>query len=123
MNFNFIIIGKLLNLLSYPKLVFPVLQDGLISFFCIRFAQRFSWGRFLKNCAQLLRPEPNRLTAFSGEEVERQKMFLTFNFFTRKSSQKVGRQVQYLSAIFKKLTPGFCQNIEKFSLPFRPELK
>ena len=27
-------------------------------------------GQFLENCAQLLGPTPNFLTAFSGEEVE-----------------------------------------------------
>ena len=32
-----------------------------------------TWGRFLENFAQRLCPEPNFLTAFSGEEVEWQK--------------------------------------------------
>ena len=42
-------------------------------------------SQFLGNCAQLLRPGPNFLTAYSGEEVEHQKMFLALNFITRKS--------------------------------------
>ena len=31
-------------------------------------------GQFLENCAQLLHPRPKFLTAFSGEEVEHQKI-------------------------------------------------
>ena len=33
-------------------------------------------GQFLENCTQLLHPEPNFFTVFSGEEVEYQKKFL-----------------------------------------------
>ena len=32
-------------------------------------------GQFVEQCAQLLHPAPNFLTAFSGEEVKPQKMF------------------------------------------------
>ena len=35
-----------------------------------------------------------QLNRFFGEEVEYQKMFLALNFFTRRSSQKVGHQAQ-----------------------------
>ena len=44
----------------------------------------------LNYCAQ----GPTFRLFFSGEEVQLQKMFLALNFFTRKSSQKVGRRVQ-----------------------------
>ena len=43
-------------------------------------------GQFLIKWAQLLRPMPNFLTAFSGEEVERLKHFLALNIFTRKKT-------------------------------------
>ena len=66
------------------------------------------WEKHISNqgsiswyCAQLLRLAPNFLTAFS----ENQKHVLALNFCSRKSSQKVGRRAQELSAIFKKSTP------------------
>ena len=49
-----------------------------------------AWSQFLENCAQLLRLVPDFRTAFSSEEVERQKHFLLFNFFIRKTVTKLG---------------------------------
>ena len=57
-------------------------------------------GGFLENCTQLLLA-PNFMIAFSSEEVERQKLFLALNFFSRKISQKCRCREQELSAIVK----------------------
>ena len=62
-------------------------------------------GQFLETCAQLLRPAPNFLTNFSGDEVEHQKKFLTLNFFTRKSRQKVGAPGAIVLYNFQEIDP------------------
>ena len=61
--------------------------------------------QFLENCVKLLHPASKFLTAFSGEEVERQ--FLELNFFSRKKSQKVGRRVHSCVQFAKTLTPRY----------------
>ena len=58
-------------------------------------------GNFSETCAHLLRLTLNLLTAFSGEEVERQKMFLVLNFFPRKSSQKLGSGSSFLAQFLR----------------------
>ena len=61
-------------------------------------------GRFLKNCAQLLHRVPNFLTPFYNKEVERQKIFLGFDFFTRKSSQMLGARCNSWGQVFRNWT-------------------
>ena len=58
-------------------------------------------GQFLK----LLHPAPNFLSSFSVEEVELQKHFLALNFFSRKSSQKVGRRGAIVERNFQEIEP------------------
>ena len=87
-----------ITLLGYHETVIPE---------CFILKHIMTWGQILKNsCAQLLHLAPIFKTAFSSNEVERQKHFLALNFFTRKSSQKIGRRAQLLSARIKKLIPG-----------------
>ena len=47
-------------------------------------------GRFLKNCARLLRPVPKSVTAFSGEKVGRQKHLQGLNCLPENAVQKLG---------------------------------
>ena len=47
-------------------------------------------GKFLKNNAKILRPAPNFLTAFSGEEVECHKLVLKLNFTSKTQSKSCG---------------------------------